>query len=134
MVTKNTQRLAEVRPTGPRAGFPVWYERSTGRDVKLVLAPRNGSAPVATDPEESGPLHPIARFPREASYMSAESHLRTEPGQDEAGSLEILVLEAGSSGEREQHANRQRRRPTAAAAPPLIGTALTRSTDARGTS
>ena len=30
MVTKNTNRLAEVGSIDPRTGFPLWYEDATG--------------------------------------------------------------------------------------------------------
>lgn len=99
MVTGNTQLLAEIGPIDPRTGSPVWCGNVTGHGLELAMESQDGIAPVDTDSGESGPLHGIARFPRKACYMSTESHLRTEIGQDEAQIRVVLVLEAGSSGE-----------------------------------
>lgn len=96
MVTKNTQRLAEVGPIDPRTGFPLWYEDATGRRLELVWQPGDDLAPVDLD-AESGQLRGLP-FPGEAFYMSAESRFTAGTGRDEVEIRVILALEATFGG------------------------------------
>ena len=99
MVTKNTQRLAEVGPIDPQTGFPFWYEDSTGLRLELVWREGDDNAPVVLD-QESGTLRGNP-FPGEAFYMSAETEFTAGAGNRTARIRVILALEAtfGGTGE-----------------------------------
>ena len=101
MVTKNTNRLAEVGSIDPRTGFPLWYEDATGRRLELVWQEGDLNAPVTIDPEESGPLRDIRAFPGEAFYLLAEARMVSAGGPRNGRVRVVLALEAtfGGAGE-----------------------------------
>ncbi|MFW6187860.1 MAG: hypothetical protein ACOC84_07685, partial [Actinomycetota bacterium] len=98
---ENIERLSEVGPLDPRTGYPLWYEDSTGVRLELVWEPGDDNAPVAIDPEESGPLRDIPLFPGESFYFSAETDLPIGGGEDDGEARVILALEATFGGNEE---------------------------------